>query len=142
MLLPRVSRRPGPESAYNPIHAHHLKLLWEYLRDENLCWTEINVARLAAFIPWLHRDDPNRPVAEIVTTLNEQVKAGTIRYFGCSNCRLERIKEAQEYSALHGMQGFVGNQLMWSLAVPNPAAFSDPTMVWMDSEMKAYETTS
>jgi aryl-alcohol dehydrogenase-like predicted oxidoreductase len=91
---------------------------------------------------WLHRDDPNRPVAEIVTTLNEQVKAGTIRYFGCSNWRLERIKEAQDYSALHGMQGFAGNQLMWSLAVPNQTAFSDPAMVWMDGEMKAYHQQS
>ena len=37
--------------------AHHLKLFWEYLRDERLCWTEMNVACLAAFIPWLRRSD-------------------------------------------------------------------------------------
>jgi hypothetical protein len=24
--------------------AHHLKLFWEYLRDERLCWTEIATA--------------------------------------------------------------------------------------------------
>ncbi len=35
--------------------AHHLKLFWEYLRDEHLDWTEIDVARLAAFIAWLRR---------------------------------------------------------------------------------------
>src|SRR5215470_1380787 len=38
--------------------AHHLKLFWEYLRDEYLCWTEIDVAHLAAFIPWLRRSEP------------------------------------------------------------------------------------
>jgi integrase/recombinase XerD len=38
--------------------AHRLKLFWEYLRDEHLCWREINVAQLAAFIPWLRRQDP------------------------------------------------------------------------------------
>jgi integrase/recombinase XerD len=38
--------------------AHHLKLFWEYLRDERLCWTEIDVAQLAGFITWLRRPDP------------------------------------------------------------------------------------
>lgn len=37
--------------------AHHLKLFWEFLRDEHLDWTEIDVARLAAFITWLRRHD-------------------------------------------------------------------------------------
>jgi integrase/recombinase XerD len=37
--------------------AHHLKLFWEYLRDGHLCWTEINVALLAAFITWLRRSE-------------------------------------------------------------------------------------
>ena len=37
--------------------AHHLKLFWEYLRSEHLCWTEINVALLAAFITWLRRSE-------------------------------------------------------------------------------------
>ena len=35
--------------------AHHLKLFWEYLRDEHLDWTEIDIARLAGFITWLRR---------------------------------------------------------------------------------------
>jgi integrase/recombinase XerD len=38
--------------------AHRLKLFWEYLRDEHLCWKEMDVAQLAAFIPWLRRIDP------------------------------------------------------------------------------------
>jgi integrase/recombinase XerD len=37
--------------------AHRLKLFWEYLRDEQLCWKEMDVAQLAAFIPWLRRLD-------------------------------------------------------------------------------------
>src|SRR6266851_5355277 len=42
--------------------AHHLKLFWEYLRDEHLDWTEIDVARLAAFIAWLRR-----PVSAVIS---------------------------------------------------------------------------
>jgi integrase/recombinase XerD len=38
--------------------AYHLKLFWEYLRDERLCWAEIDVAQLAGFIAWLRRPDP------------------------------------------------------------------------------------
>jgi integrase/recombinase XerD len=38
--------------------AHHLKLFWEYLRDEHINWTEVDVAQLAGFITWLRRQDP------------------------------------------------------------------------------------
>lgn len=38
--------------------AHHLKLFWEYVRDEHLTWTKIDVAQLAAFITWLRQRDP------------------------------------------------------------------------------------
>lgn len=38
--------------------AYRLKLFWEYLRDEHHLWKEMNIALLAAFIPWLRRQDP------------------------------------------------------------------------------------
>jgi integrase/recombinase XerD len=38
--------------------AHRLKLFWEYLRDERLCWKEIDIAQMASFISWLRRLDP------------------------------------------------------------------------------------
>jgi integrase/recombinase XerD len=38
--------------------AHHLKLFWEFLRDERLDWKEIDIAQLAAFVGWLRRPDP------------------------------------------------------------------------------------
>ena len=87
---------------------------------------------------WLHRDDRDRPVADILSTLNEQVAAGKIRAFGCSNWRLDRIEEAQAYAAEHGIHGFAGNQLWWSLARPNDAAISDPTLEQMDEPTMRY----
>src|SRR5215472_2977892 len=36
---------------------------------------------------WLHRDDPNQPVAVMLEMLQELVRKGTIRSFGCSNWR-------------------------------------------------------
>ena len=87
---------------------------------------------------WLHRDDTARPVAEIIDTLHSQVVAGKIRYFGCSNWRVDRITAAQTYAAQKGITGFVGNQMRWSLAEIDPAAVDDPTTVAMDDETLAY----
>jgi len=83
---------------------------------------------------WLHRDDPNRPVADILETLNEQVAVGKIKYFGCSNWKVQRIREAMEYASKHELKCFVGNQMMWSLAVPNIDAIGDKSLVIMDKE--------
>ncbi|MBP1992403.1 aldo/keto reductase [Paenibacillus eucommiae] len=87
---------------------------------------------------WLHRDDTSEPVEGIIDVLNEQVQAGKIRYFGCSNWTLERIQEAQQYALQQGKQGFSGNQMMWSLADPNFEKFADKTMVLMDEQTKAF----
>jgi aryl-alcohol dehydrogenase-like predicted oxidoreductase len=75
---------------------------------------------------WLHRDAPAVPVAGIIETLNEQVRLGKIRAFGCSNWRVERIMAANNYANKNDLQGFVASQLWWSLAQPNRAALSDP----------------
>ncbi|MEE1031613.1 MAG: aldo/keto reductase [Ruminococcus sp.] len=85
---------------------------------------------------FLHRDNPQVPVEEILETLEEQVKKGTIRYYGCSNWSLARIQAAQEYAKEHGLQGFSCNQVMYSLAKVNPQTMGD--MVVMDEEMLQY----
>src|SRR6266567_4188296 len=36
----------------------HLKLFWEYLRDECLDWKDVDIAHLAAFISWLRNPQP------------------------------------------------------------------------------------
>ncbi len=87
---------------------------------------------------WLHRDDPSRPIEDILGTLNELVERGTIRYFGASNWSFERLKLAQDYAISHGLHGFVANQMMWSAAVIEPSTLPDQTMVVMDSKLFAY----
>ena len=87
---------------------------------------------------WLHRDDPSRPIAEILEFLDEQVRAGRIRYYGCSNWTAGRMAEARAYAAGHGMHGFAANQPMWSLAQPDPDAMSDKTMILMGSKEYAF----
>ena len=83
---------------------------------------------------WLHRDDETIPVAYIIDYLNKFVKEGKIRYFGCSNWKIHRIKEANDYAAKNKIMGFVANQPMWSFAVPNEAGIIDKTTVTMGEE--------
>jgi aryl-alcohol dehydrogenase-like predicted oxidoreductase len=91
---------------------------------------------------WLHRDSVDRPVEEIVDVLVDQVQAGKIRYFGCSNWHAPRIRAAQAYAVARGVRGFVADQMMWSLAAVNPDAIADKTIAWMDDELMAYHRAS
>ena len=87
---------------------------------------------------FLHRDDENVPVCEILDILETARKKGYIRYYGCSNWKLERLKEAQRAAEEYGFSGFVCNQLMWSLADINTAGLGDPTLVCMDQKSFSY----
>jgi aryl-alcohol dehydrogenase-like predicted oxidoreductase len=84
---------------------------------------------------WLHRDDPKRSVQEIIEVLHDQVEAGKIRTFGCSNWRAPRIRAAQAYAAQQGLRGFVADQMQWSLARADPDAVADKTTVAMDDDL-------
>jgi aryl-alcohol dehydrogenase-like predicted oxidoreductase len=87
---------------------------------------------------WLHRDDPARPTGEIIETLAGQVKAGKIRYFGCSNWRVDRIAAANAYAAAHGVPGFVADQMLWNAAKLDVAAVPDKTTVAMEPALYRY----
>ena len=90
---------------------------------------------------WLHRDDLNRPVGEMLEVVNEQARLGKIRFFGCSNWRPPRIREAQAYASAHDLRPFVASQIFWNLAVPNPGV-----VAWdhadLDDEAEAYYATA
>jgi aryl-alcohol dehydrogenase-like predicted oxidoreductase len=93
---------------------------------------------------WLHRDDVSRPAEDMLETLQAQVQAGKIRYYGCSNWRLERIQAAQRYAFEHGLPGFVAVQNLWSLAHVDieAAARRDPTHAVMDDALYRYHRAS
>jgi len=83
---------------------------------------------------WMHRDDPRRPVGDILSTLETAVTRGKIRYYGCSNWSPTRMREARDVAAANGMTGFVASQPGWSLAVRNIGPNDDPTSRFMDDE--------
>ena len=86
----------------------------------------------------LHRDDPIRPAAEIIGTLDGLRAEGKLLHYGCSNWRHQRIDEARSAAADAGCPAFVVNEIWFSLAVPDRASVSDASLVFMDSEETNY----
>lgn len=95
-----------------------------------------------ADIYYLHRDDPQVPIADIAECLEEEVRAGRIRWYGCSNWTLPRMVAMAAYASEHGLTGFAVSQPMWSLADINANAIGDSTLVPMDRAMHAYHATT
>jgi aryl-alcohol dehydrogenase-like predicted oxidoreductase len=91
---------------------------------------------------YLHRDDPTRPVAEIVETLQAQVQAGKIRYAACSNWSADRLSAAQAYAREHGYAGFVADSMLWNVAVVNPEPVAEQTMVAMNPDLRRFHAES
>src|SRR5260370_31320622 len=81
--------------------AYRLKLFWEYLRDEQLCWKEMDVAQLAAFIPWLRRLDPTvisiAPHKAHRTNATIDLALGAVYGFYSYHMRLATIPELPLY---------------------------------------------
>lgn len=65
---------------------------------------------------FMHRDNPDVPVGEFVSALNDEVRKGRIHTFGGSNWSLERLREGNEYAATSGLQGFSAVSNNFSLA--------------------------
>lgn len=85
---------------------------------------------------WLHRDDPSRPIEEIIDVLERLKSEGKIRYYGLSNYSVSRIKEAKEYLKSKGLNGPYAVSNQWSLATINPGKNTnpDPTLVEFSAE--------
>ena len=91
---------------------------------------------------FLHRDDKNVPICEIIDILEDLCDRGKIRYYGCSNWTLDRIIETQNYAKKSGAKGFVCNQVMLSLTKANEELFNSTDMVQADKEMVDYHEKS
>ena len=81
---------------------------------------------------FLHRDNMEMPVGEILEPLNEEIERGRVRAIGASNWEYRRLGEAAEYADKHGLTGFgaVSN----NLSLARPAAAFYPGLVSVDAE--------
>lgn len=81
---------------------------------------------------WLHHDDPARPVEDIVASLVSLKQAGKIRYFGLSNWRHPRLRQAFAAAELAAAGSFVAIQKMWNAAVVNSRRLTVERMTFFD----------
>src|SRR5580704_12230995 len=63
----------------------------------------------------LHRPDPNTPIEETLRALDDLVRAGKVRFIGCSNFSAAQLQEAQTVAARHARVSFVSCQDEYSL---------------------------
>lgn len=82
---------------------------------------------------FLHRDDPQVGVDEIVDMLDEFITSGMTYQVGASNWSYERMAEAIDYAIKHGRRAFSASEIQWSLAVCTPEQWGDDTIVCMDA---------
>ncbi len=83
-------------------------------------------------IYFYHRDDTSRPVGELIEQMEQFKKEGKIRYYGCSNWSVERMKEAEDYAESKGIRGFVSSQNLYNIGAKHMNPFEDDTMVTDD----------
>ena len=91
-------------------------------------------------IYFLHRDDATVPVSSILETLEGARMQGKLRYYGCSNWTLGRMKEAEAYAREHSLEGFRVNQTWVCLPDISKDTINDRTLVPMDREMYSWES--
>lgn len=70
---------------------------------------------------YLHRDDPQRPVAEIVDAVQELADEGLLAHYAACNWAPERLAAAVDHARAQGIAGFVAHQVAFSLAQPDLA---------------------
>ena len=63
----------------------------------------------------LHGFDAQTPVDEVLQTLDDLVRAGKIRYLGCSNFSGWHLMKSLAYSEKHGLSRYVAHQAYYSL---------------------------
>jgi aryl-alcohol dehydrogenase-like predicted oxidoreductase len=85
-----------------------------------------------------HRDDISRSVEELIETMQDFVRAGKIRYYGCSNWSTERIQAADAYCKKMSYRGFIVNEALYNYGSDLMRDLPDKTMVRVDDNMLEY----
>ena len=76
----------------------------------------------------VHRPDPRTPIEETLRALDDLVKAGKVRFVGCSNFSAKQLEEAQQVATRHGLVSFVSCQDEYSLLARDLEKDREPMM--------------
>ncbi len=85
-----------------------------------------------------HRDDLSIPVEETIEVMEDFVRQGKIRYYGCSNWSPERMEAADSYCKEKGYRSFIADQMLFNYGVKYMNPMADDTLGVMDDTMYRY----
>jgi 1-deoxyxylulose-5-phosphate synthase len=85
-----------------------------------------------------HKPYPDVPVAETLAALDAHVRLGRVRSIGCSNFKLEQLREVQTAAAAGGLARVESTQPPFSLADPSARRSLLPYCVENDIAVVAY----
>lgn len=63
----------------------------------------------------IHKPDPDTPIEETLSALDDLVRSGKVRYIGCSNFSGWQLVESQWTASVSGLQPFISAQNRYSL---------------------------
>jgi len=64
---------------------------------------------------YFHNPDPETPIQETLRTLDDLIRAGKVRYIGCSNFAAWQLSEAVWTSKVHNLEPFIAVQPKYNL---------------------------
>lgn len=93
-------------------------------------------------IYWLHRDNPEIPVSDILGVFQPYVDARVIHSLAVSNWTVPRIREAIACAQTSDLPQIRASQIGWSLARTHGKVVGDETMLFMDDSTHAFHVNS
>lgn len=132
-----ITKGGHPDMIHQPVNLHKNRVRKNTMAyDLDLSLRALRTDYIDLY--FYHRDDVKIPVEELIETMEEFVKQGKIRYYGCSNWTAGRISQADEYCRQKGYRGFAANQALYNLGYAHMNPLEDDTLVYMDGSMQDY----
>lgn len=85
-----------------------------------------------------HRDNEKQSIEETVEIMEAFRREGKIRYYGCSNWCVDRMRKADVYCAEKGYTGFVADQALFNLGSRYMKSAQDDTLTCIKDELQVY----
>ena len=89
----------------------------------------LSMDKVAGF--FLHRDDENTPVSEIMDVLDDIHRRGYADFIGVSNWTSDRIAEANRYARKKGQVQIAASSILWNIGKLGRNNLQDNTQVYM-----------
>ena len=138
LIIATKGAHPNPKTMHTSRISHD-----ELSRDIDESLDSLGLDALDFY--WLHRDNPDMPIGEIIELMEGFVREGKIRYYGGSNYSVDRVSEGMRYAAEHHLRCFSAISNMWSPAVQNagcPLSADDTLVCFDDSKLDVFRGSS